>query len=225
MDADGSNERRVSSNETHASAAAWSPDGEHLAYDGHDLPGIKVVGSDGSNERVIPVPVGSGGALGHPSWAPDGQRIAFAYAPPTSESLSWRIAIVNVDGSGLHDVTHDGDGTAVDPAWSPDGTTLAFSAHAGPNFTGRVSTCTETVSLVAVDGKSPPRDLPKLGCAAHGPSWSSDGADLAFTVSPAPGANDAIYVLDVGSLKAEPATDSGRDPSYFGRGLPPLERR
>lgn len=228
MDADGSNERQFNDlSESHANWTAWSHDGADIAYDGHDYPGIKLVRSDGTNQRLIRPPISSQGFLGHPSWSPDGQKIAFSYDGPMVNGLpNWRrVAVINIDGSGFYDVTHgEHPDTADDPAWSPDGTVLAVSLHAGANFAGRFGTCSETLALVAIDGKTLPRDLPKVGCSNHGPSWSSDGSHIVF-VAPAdpsshPGWGDDLYVMRRDGSGVTRLTDNGapsdEDPSYNG---------
>ncbi len=57
----------------------------------------------------------------HPSWSPDGARIAF-WGQLTSNSS--HIYVANADGSHLHAVTDGSDKR--DPVWSPDGTKIAF---------------------------------------------------------------------------------------------------
>jgi Tol biopolymer transport system component len=86
-------------------AAAWSPDGQRLAFYGQLDPhgttnaGIWVVGADGSHPIQI-----AGGA--NPYWSPNGAQIAF-----NSDGFIW---LMNADGSNQHSTGVAG----VDPSWS-----------------------------------------------------------------------------------------------------------
>ncbi len=100
---------------------AYSPDGEWIAY-------VSLSGDDGyhalyitnfyGRETFSVVPRHDGGIF-HPTWSPDGERIAF------SQCLRGTCGIYIVDGSGITEVT--GTATATDPAWSPDGRHIVFT--------------------------------------------------------------------------------------------------
>jgi Tol biopolymer transport system component len=67
-----------------------------------------------------------------PAFSPDGKQIAFSYGDVNANGqLVVEIFIVNADGTGLRQVTHDG-GFAWLPRWSPDGTALIFSGTNSP---------------------------------------------------------------------------------------------
>ena len=89
---------------------------------------LSFVNPDGTGlrEEVAPLP-GGGYSL---VWSPDGSRLAFW-------SEDGQIFVINADGSGLRQVTRDGDNRW--PAWSPDGSRIAF-VHNG------------TLSTIAPDG-------------------------------------------------------------------------
>lgn len=92
-------------------------------------------GDDGSGRRQVWVanPDGSGainvsqeaGAdSAHPSWSPDGTKLAFA----SNLTGKYDVFVVNVDGTGLANLTSGPDVVmdASNPVWSPDGTRIAF---------------------------------------------------------------------------------------------------
>jgi Tol biopolymer transport system component len=74
--------------------------------------------SDGSAQHRVPhTDFGE-----YPSWSPDGKRIAFN----NNLAGSGRMYIVNIDGSGLVDLSGVGEGHEVD--WSPDGSSILFAS-------------------------------------------------------------------------------------------------
>jgi len=60
-------------------------------------------------------------ALAH--WSPDGQRIAFVGASPTS---SWKVFVVSKDGGNPEPAPVVGQSLETDPTWSQDGSKIAF---------------------------------------------------------------------------------------------------
>lgn len=158
----------------------------------HDVPPFDLVYAVGTGEaRGIGVwSPRTGGTLGRfvlpvlafdPAPSPDGRFIAFTGVPRNAGvDANHDVYVVHRDGSGLRRVTTDAawDGQ---PSWSPDGTRLAFtSARAG----------LPDVYTMAIDGSDVRRltearlvdPLAGAGNAAVTPTWSPDGARLAYTV-------------------------------------------
>jgi len=109
-----------------------APDGRHIAYrdvDNH----VYVMNADGTGRRRL---VFGPEFESLPAWSPDGTQIAFSGVISPS-SGSGRIFVVNVDGTGLRQVSPDdpsnygGDGW---PSWAPSGNRLAFTRN-GELFT------------------------------------------------------------------------------------------
>ncbi len=125
MLANGTSRIQLTDSELDDASPAWSPDGASVAFV-RDSRSIYVVGRDGGGLRKVVDPQGLTGGLGltfYPTWSPDGTEIAFQSGPDGSDQ---RIYMVNVDGSGLHEV---GSRKGSDPSWQP---VLVPSTSAAP---------------------------------------------------------------------------------------------
>ncbi len=117
---------------------------------------------------------------GHPSWSPDGTKIAFHSDRDGNDELY----VMSADGSGVTRLTNN---AAVDgvPAWSPDGTKIAFvSSRDGRN----------EIYVMNPDGSGVTR-LSSEEEEEQQPSWSPDGTRIAF-ISARDGHYD-IYEMNV----------------------------
>jgi Tol biopolymer transport system component len=138
---------------------AWSPDGTRIAFE-IDVPGVGqgISVLNLANENVVAVSEEMSGldqewVLGfeHPSWSPDGSRLAFAASLMSTDGecaagatasgfdlgamacyRSYIYVLELADGS-VRQVT-DGDVVDIDPAWSPDGATIAFVRFSQPTL-------------------------------------------------------------------------------------------
>ena len=162
--ADGSQVRRL----TRGSRPTWSPDGRWIAFNARsgDTNDLRVIGVDGSGERVVASPAGMS------AWSPDGTKILFSGDPWFATP---GLFVVNPDGSGLTRLLDadfdDPPGNWLGyPAWSPDGKTIAFLRENDYMWW--------PVYVVNADGSSP-RMLDAPGASNFEPSWSPDGTMLA----------------------------------------------
>jgi len=130
---------------------------------------IYVINPDGSNEQRVT----DGSAIdASPAWSPDRTRIAFSRSP-TSFTPAY-IFVVNVDGTGLVQLTSSGN-TRDDlwPAWSPDGKRIAFTRIEPITFNGHTFLMSDTgTNLTPLT----------LAFRAFWPTWSPDGTLIAFGV-------------------------------------------
>ena len=153
---------------------APSPDGTKIAYAACksdcteflfdpqgplDDTAIFVMNANGSGAKQL-TPWQSGAV--HPTWSPDGKRIAYESSKGESGSHIW---VMNADGSGAARLTAATQDEDEDPAWSPDGKQIAF-ARAG------------TIAVLTLAGGSEKTVATGTNTS---PVWSPDGKQLAFS--------------------------------------------
>jgi len=130
-DADGTHVRGLGAVPVHGLSAAWSPDGRRLAFVSFDdanapmCPAascppsgeLYVVGADGSGLRRL---TRSKADDEHPSWSPDGSRIAFAsgFDVRSQGHAPWLMVIRASGGKPARIGRVSG---VIDPSWSPAG--------------------------------------------------------------------------------------------------------
>ncbi len=181
MDVDGSNVHRLmhaaksvgnSVQWTHDTIRwlAWSPDGRRLAYWMRGQ--IWVMNADGTHNVALAGTPGAplGGGLGtvapaSPTWFPDGRQIAY------TDGYNRALWVMNVDGSGKHQVSTLGRHPAVELDWSPSGRQFAFTRWEWGEHAS-------DLNLVDADGRH--RRLLRIGFGAN-PDWSPNGQKIAFT--------------------------------------------
>ncbi len=130
-DARGSNVRPFASGQVNGVSPSWSPDGREIAFVSfadHNDPAcpvdscppsgeIYVVGADGTGLTRL---TSSTADDEHPTWSPDGSRIAFAsgYALERQGHAPWLVTIPSGGGAPTRIGRFSG---VLDPAWSPAG--------------------------------------------------------------------------------------------------------
>ena len=181
MNADGSGQQNLTRNVAQDNSAAWSPDGEKIAFvsdrdgkpEGHFPPetDIHVMNADGSGQQNLTRnPAGAR----NPVWSPDGRKIAFErVVGGVGRNRNIEIYVMNADGSGQRRLTSNPafDG---EPVWSPDGKSIAFASdrnqlryHNG-------------VYVMNADGSGQRRLTRNPAFDDRSPVWSPDGRKIAF---------------------------------------------
>jgi uncharacterized protein YjdB len=157
---------KITTDTTNATEPSFSADGSRIAYVSTS-PGnaeIYVMNADGTSPTRLTIePSGDG----RPVFTPDGQTILFHSARTAAKQQIWS---VNVDGSGLTQITRDSVNFA--PTVSPDGQTVAYVSLRDKNY---------DIWLMARDGSNQRRFTPTPQMKESEPRFLRDGT-LAYLV-------------------------------------------
>jgi dipeptidyl aminopeptidase/acylaminoacyl peptidase len=149
---------------------------------------VWTIDADGSDARALT----QTGLDGQPAWSPDGSQIAFVSSRDGVRPELW---IMNADGSGAHRVTPV-DQIVAHPAWSRQGL-IAFDDFSG-------------ILTIRPDGSG----LTRLTSEGTRPSWSADGAHVAYTFHNAStNTFDVVAVVDADGTGSH-VVASGTSPAY-----------
>lgn len=175
MDADGSNQTRLTSNDVEDSFPYWSPDGSRILFQSsktEDSPAqLYTMNPDGSDVKQL---TKSSHRYSSPSWSPDGKSIAFHYAG--------NVYVIDADGSNERQVTDLPGHSFLSPTWSPDSKKIAAE---GGDTSKKIQTQWGEASpmqiwIFAVEGSSPPVQATDIKGYNGYPAWSPKGDAIAF---------------------------------------------
>lgn len=183
----------------------WSPDGRYLAYlsAADSPPALKLAPLTGG----VPVTVAAPGPVKAVAWSPQGNRLVLVVnlsGKPGSDPESARAKNAprvirgwfnRLDGAGwlegrdhlfLYDVESEqlrqltsGDYDHAQPSFSPDGSTIVFVSDRSRTRDDRLGEA--DLWTIPADGRSKPRRVVTGVAEAGFPSFSPDGAHIAFT--------------------------------------------
>jgi len=172
----------------------WSPDGTRLlaqatAEEGGALIVLAVDDSRAPQSLPDATRLASG-----PTWAPNGERIAFGHGSPGDPDLA--AYVMAADGTDLRPVLSAGFA----PAWSPDGRTLAVIAEdqakpTRPSSLHLVDADTGASRKVAEDAWGLSTDTRFVT-----PLWSPDGRSIAFG-GPGPLCEICVASVETGDVR------------------------
>jgi Tol biopolymer transport system component len=191
MRSDGSDQRRLTTNDLSDVWPSASPDGQRLIYVRYDQDAVAQTAEyrGMTLDDLADISIGSPG-IDRVAWSPDGASAALTtwYA----EGL-FDIVRLRLDGSEYLRMT-DWAEEDKEPAWSPDGQTIAFTRYIGGQgylFVMNASDGSNARQLV--------QDVP-----AWEPSWSPDGSQIAFWSGD--NASTQIYLVGADGQNLRPLT-------------------
>ena len=188
MDADGSNERRLTHHPQNDTYPCWSPDSKQIAFTGirDGLPNIHIMELATGNIRQLTKNEDRKAYASSPSWSPDGQHIVHEQIIGGGGR---HIYITDIDGKNTRPFLQGpqphliGD-TVISkyaPRWSPDGKHVMYKESHKRYEPNRVVRLANHLIVVDKDGKNPKKlEIPKswwLNTAC----WAANGAEILFS--------------------------------------------
>ena len=176
MDADGGNQQNLTNNPNDDRYPSWSPNSQRIACSSQ-RPGhfrskflityeIYVMDADGGNQQRLTENQKNDW---HPSWSPDGERIAFS-SDRKGDFENFEIYVMDADGGNQQNLTNHRSGDD-SPSWSPDGKRIAFLSWRDGN---------PEIYVMDADGGNP-QNLTNNPRGDFSPAWFNSP----FSVSPA----------------------------------------
>jgi TolB protein len=141
--------------------AAWSPDGDQIAF--ASAKGIRIVDADGGRAKLI---TDQGTRDRAPDWSPDGDVIVFA----SRRDGDFDLYLLTIGETDVVRLTNN-EAAEDDPAWSPVTDLIAFSSDREGD---------RDIWTMRPDGSGLTQLTSGEGDDDH-PAWSPDGTTIAFT--------------------------------------------
>ncbi|HKO18643.1 MAG TPA: PKD domain-containing protein, partial [Acidobacteriaceae bacterium] len=205
MNADGTNQTRLTGSGGNDDAPRFSPSGAKILFQSdRDDPAnasndIYVMNADGTNQTRLTTAAGDNSS---PAWSPDGSKVLFQ---SLRDGQYYQLYAMNADGSGPVNLSNS-TGSDRQPSWSPNGAKITFASerdHAGY----------ASIYVMNANGTNQTRlTFGGEGVTDEQPVWSRDGSRIAF-VSTRDGDKE-IYVMNAdGTNQTRLTSDPGNDDS------------
>lgn len=187
---DDSAPRRIGSGISGHAAPAWSPDGKRIAYTsfaGYD----SMVESGSISVRVVEIATGieqdvTGNEFElafNPSWAPDGQRLAFVAKDMSKDDRPQHapgdVYLYAFANQQMTDLTEDRVDDVWNTTWSPRGDALLLYSRFGQTWYEPPSTSIRSLDLASNELTV----IADLDQQPGMPAWAPDGLRFAYTAA------------------------------------------
>jgi Tol biopolymer transport system component len=231
IDADGSDERRLTANRRGDLSPVWTIDGRILfTACGRDLRTCRLeqMEADGTDRRRfgnLPARTILFGA----AFSPDGSNVAFA-RPEQGDIWAFRntdVFVADADGTDERRLTDD-PANDIGAGWSPDGSKILFSSDRDRNGGCLFHDCTgyaPEIYVMDADGSDEER-LTRSPASEGGGSWSPDGTRIVFSRIPDEDDDYDLFVMNADGSCARRITRHPEwdwQPAWTGSGGKSLE--
>jgi hypothetical protein len=196
MNADGSEQTRLTTTQIGDSYPAWSPDGKRIAFDSNRTGNVEiyVMRVDGSSETRL---TDNQTNDFRPRWSADGRNLFFT----SDREGGNRIFMMEADGSNENQLAYF-QSDDYRPNWSPDGQKIVFTSNRDGN---------PDIYVMNTDGSQQKQLTDNQGDNDF-PAWSPDGQMIAFASNR--DGNYEIYVMNAdGSFQTRLTNNEADDHS------------
>ena len=185
MDYDGSNQKRLTYNDTNDYSPFVSSDGQKIIY-------VSFIRYGQSNDEIFTMDMDGRNQVrmtenfvtdGNPVFSSDGKFIAF----DSSKESNSQIFIMEADGSNLKQLTY-GDSNNSSPAFSPDGKKIAYASFSFSDQGVKSNICVVDLKTGVVT------QLTDNGFMNSNPSFSPNGKFIVFESNR--DGNSEIYIME-----------------------------